>query len=278
MPSRPYSLRSAFTLIELLVVIAIIAILAAILFPVFAQAKAAAKKAVCVSNLKQIGAATMMYCGDYDDVAPFSSNMVEHPDRWDILTWNARTVISFSTYEPVVDAKGGLLQPYMKTAMINGCPVSDPILRPAGGIPADLAVGLGANKRIMPIEMIPWGLPFVPTVGMTSLGAPAETILFADSALIRQRAGGGEAFLQTQSYLEGMPGDGQADTYGVHNKLANVTWADGHVSARAVTPRPSSYWPDIQAAYKKHTIGDIMHPQYPYGHEWQAYYYRVDKP
>ena len=58
----------AFTLIELLVVIAIIAILAAILFPVFAQAKNAAKGAVCISNMKQISAATIMYVSDYDGV------------------------------------------------------------------------------------------------------------------------------------------------------------------------------------------------------------------
>ncbi|RYG48887.1 prepilin-type N-terminal cleavage/methylation domain-containing protein [bacterium] len=60
-------MKKAFTLIELLVVIAIIAILAAILFPVFAQAKAAAKQSVNVSNLKQIGLAGIMYAGDYDD-------------------------------------------------------------------------------------------------------------------------------------------------------------------------------------------------------------------
>jgi prepilin-type N-terminal cleavage/methylation domain-containing protein/prepilin-type processing-associated H-X9-DG protein len=60
--------KRAFTLIELLVVIAIIAILAAILFPVFAQAKNAAKGAVCISNMKQIAAASIMYETDYDDV------------------------------------------------------------------------------------------------------------------------------------------------------------------------------------------------------------------
>jgi len=63
-------MKRAFTLIELLVVIAIIAILAAILFPVFAQAKLAAKKTASLSNVKQVGTATMIYVNDSDDVTP----------------------------------------------------------------------------------------------------------------------------------------------------------------------------------------------------------------
>lgn len=62
--------RTAFTLIELLVVIAIIAIMAAILFPVFAQAREAAYRVACLSNLKQVGMAWSMYMGGYDDLMP----------------------------------------------------------------------------------------------------------------------------------------------------------------------------------------------------------------
>jgi prepilin-type N-terminal cleavage/methylation domain-containing protein/prepilin-type processing-associated H-X9-DG protein len=70
MPRHCSTPRRGFTLIELLVVIAIIAILAAILFPVFAQARAAARKAACVSNMKQIGLALQQYASDYDSMFP----------------------------------------------------------------------------------------------------------------------------------------------------------------------------------------------------------------
>ena len=66
----PIKKRNAFTLIELLVVIAIIAILAAILFPVFAQAREQARKTTCTSNLKQIGLGVLMYAQDYDETFP----------------------------------------------------------------------------------------------------------------------------------------------------------------------------------------------------------------
>ncbi|HRI44337.1 MAG TPA: prepilin-type N-terminal cleavage/methylation domain-containing protein [Fimbriimonadaceae bacterium] len=70
-------MKKAFTLIELLVVIAIIAILAAILFPVFAQAKSAAKKATSISNMKQFGSAVILYMGDNDDTYPRNDDCVD---------------------------------------------------------------------------------------------------------------------------------------------------------------------------------------------------------
>ena len=70
-------MKRAFTLIELLVVIAIIAILAAILFPVFAQAKASAKKSACLSNTRQLGIGLMMYMADEDDTIFFFGHAVD---------------------------------------------------------------------------------------------------------------------------------------------------------------------------------------------------------
>ncbi len=76
-------MKRAFTLIELLVVIAIIAILAAILFPVFSHAKEAAKKTACLSNMKQIGLATQMYLNDHDGKYPQVKQFSAQPDMDD---------------------------------------------------------------------------------------------------------------------------------------------------------------------------------------------------
>ncbi len=97
--------RQGFTLIELLVVIAIIAILAAILFPVFARAKAKALETQCLSNIKQIATAVLTYCSDYDQVAPmsFMGDATSSGDFYDV--WY-------------------LLRDYLKTTDILQCPVA----------------------------------------------------------------------------------------------------------------------------------------------------------
>lgn len=110
-------LRPGFTLIELLVVIAIIAILAALLFPVFARAKASAKKTACISNLRQIGDAIVMYENDYDDVFPHA---VDPSDKWAPDIWS--DFPDFQEEIPKMPLMSEALQPYVKSKEIFHCP------------------------------------------------------------------------------------------------------------------------------------------------------------
>src|SRR5437764_7841158 len=100
--------RRGFTLIELLVVIAIIAILAAILFPVFAQAREKARQTTCLSNMKQIGIATMMYIQDYDESF--------YPHRRNCVDANN----AFIPCPEYLDGGGNLIEPYLSMFKTTG--------------------------------------------------------------------------------------------------------------------------------------------------------------
>lgn len=109
--------RNAFTLIELLVVIAIIAILAAILFPVFGQAREKARQTSCLSNLRQIGLAFQMYSQDYDE---------RLPDRRDLKSALVGGYRPWAPAWPPSDPRGGwaiiVLDSYVKNTGIWSCP------------------------------------------------------------------------------------------------------------------------------------------------------------
>lgn len=94
--------RDAFTLVELLVVIAIIAVLAAILFPVFARARENGRRASCQSNLKQIGLGITQYAQDYDEQMPLSRS--GGPTTGDLISWRVQ------------------IYPYLKSTQIFACP------------------------------------------------------------------------------------------------------------------------------------------------------------
>lgn len=267
----------AFTLIELLVVIAIIAILAAILFPVFAQAKSAAKKISCLSNVKQISTASFIYNGDYDDMAPPLLINVSNGPIMDQSYWYGGFHVDFSTLSVDYRSELGLLHPYMKSQPITGCAetssnlsVQNSQLWPTPPFTVTGAehapVGYGANTHVWKSSG--------PTVSMTSIDSVSETILLADA--VRFTAAGqiliGISVSDVNPYTPG--------TYGVHNGKANVAWVDGHAKTMNVTLRPAEYYSDpaLQPVAEANHIGDIMHGSHPYGSDWENYYYRIDKP
>lgn len=173
---KSFNFRKGFTLIELLVVIAIIAILAAILFPVFAQAKLAAKGASCVSNMKQIALGAQMYAADTDDVMVLSQS------------WYAENRINGLQF-----TKGGvnfnswrtLVYPYTKNVTIYTDPTAPSIFVSAAfANNKDLAATIYGNIGINHMAMAPmyWdGTNQAPHgVSATSIAKPAETVYFTE--------------------------------------------------------------------------------------------------
>jgi len=175
--------RRAFTLIELLVVIAIIAILAAILFPVFAQAREQARRTSCLSNTKQAGLAFMMYTQDYDEMTP---------SVWENYSASPVTVWDFWQ----------LLNPYTKNTDIFFCPDYSKIGCGAaeGAIdfsPGKRCIGYGSNWGPMqsfyaanategglygPFTFTSGNTVFAQGVSLASIVAPANCYAFGDSS------------------------------------------------------------------------------------------------
>jgi prepilin-type N-terminal cleavage/methylation domain-containing protein len=172
------SVRSAFTLIELLVVIAIIAMLAAILFPVFAQAKASAKATSCVSNVKQIALAALMYPTDYDDTLVIAQSWyATDPIDGQQFTKDG---IPFNTWR-------SLLYPYTKNTQIYTDPTAQNIFQ-SPGLSTDPSLNalfygnLGINHMGMAPMYYNTATGNQSPIGLsaTSVSQPANTVYFTE--------------------------------------------------------------------------------------------------
>jgi len=240
--------RGAFTLIELLVVIAIIAILAAILFPVFAQAREKARQTACLSNEKQIGLGLMMYIQDYDEVLPYSLSNVGAG--------------SAPTY--YLQAR---LLPYMKSGPLFTCPSSlvadQPAWLPiATGAPGSYTQGVLYGDSYKANYCIMWHANdtdttrnFLPPLGLGDIQSPAGTIAFGESPTTLhelywtqlKQGGPYKALTYTDHFdqpsidpTSGFPINqktASTKNYGYltdHNGLTNFVFTDGHAKSMKV--------------------------------------------
>ncbi|MCS6949627.1 MAG: prepilin-type N-terminal cleavage/methylation domain-containing protein [Armatimonadota bacterium] len=212
--------RWGFTLIELLVVIAIIAILAAILFPVFSQARDKARSASCLSNQRQLALATLAYVQDYDEKFPQSiysmENRVLRPGSGDRV---------FLVYDAVM--------PYMKNTQILVCPSISPLdfslivqaigLRTSGVF---RYTAYAFNFGLFRSKAMPPGVfEADPTVSLGSVSEPANTTMFYDTIYRRP------SDLPVDSICLPPTGAFGWDNFPAHPRHAdgfNVNFVDGH--------------------------------------------------
>jgi len=226
--------RGGFTLIELLVVIAIIAILAAILFPVFARAREKARTASCQSNLKQLALGVLMYVQDYDERFPWAWQTLYYPDGGANYPWD----MQWST----------LVYPYVKNVQVYQCPSSNytaPYL--VNTTAGDCTSGctfvaythyrlnscfgqVGAGPGCGPGQGGVW-----PPVKQSQVGNPATVVMLFDGKDANSYANNPDG--AAAAYVGGPPWEytsynptWRAPRIGVwHNEGGNVAFADGHV-------------------------------------------------
>ncbi len=244
-------MRRGFTLIELLVVIAIIAILAAILFPVFAQAKNAAKGAVCVSNMKQFAAAAHLYLGDYDDVYFAASRYSPLEGFADQEMWIGydnnnepggayRGNVSKPAVNPI---RPGTIDPYLKSRQVAWCPnkpaASQTVLAlsafyqpfPSDYYERNPAASGGEYGPAIRTYRTVNGVADTEGASYSEVEEPAGTLLLWEHQASAPLCN----FLQKADWFESPPTDKALQDHFnlLHNGGTNTAWSDGHAKRMA---------------------------------------------
>jgi len=223
-------MRRGFTLIELLVVIAIIAILAAILFPVFAKAREKARQSSCMSNLKQISLGVLQYCQDYDERTVISTQGSGDGARW--ARGNTCSGC-FQQYEAgLADAKPGMVRyapisPYIKNTQVWYCP-SSASWQSYGYCRGGDNTAIGTLPS--PSSLVMFGDSY--RVGNATLGVAAGYSSWLTRGSIATCCASPNRSAAESTYNPHRVGD-------CHNEGANLSFWDGHVKwsrANSLTP------------------------------------------
>lgn len=213
-------MRKAFTLIELLVVIAVIAVLASILFPVFAQAKVAAKATSCLSNIRQMGNAYQLYMADYDDTLPAKFYWDNPMIRWPLY---------------VVDTYAG-------DRRIVHCPDT---ANGRGEYDADylfgLTPGFGLNSEYLNRNEVINGQTQVFGRSGTEPADPAGTVMLVESTFLNESAqpSYGYFYVLPPSQWNGsepLVWNSFGYVWPRHRGRATTVFLDGHAKALPVVP------------------------------------------
>ena len=229
--SQAVSKRKGFTLIELLVVIAIIAILAAILFPVFARARENARRASCQSNLKQIGLGILQYTQDYDEKLPYHGLFT---------TWNgtlANGTPSTSGLWP------DMIFPYVRSVQLFNCPSESTIPAYTGAYTGALHYGWNYASSIFVTQAASGITPLCSAncgvrlegAALAAVDEVATTLMITDSGNAAGTTGG-------ESYITSAGTGTQKGTGGYsgyvrdrHLETVNCLFVDGHVKAQKLS-------------------------------------------
>jgi prepilin-type N-terminal cleavage/methylation domain-containing protein/prepilin-type processing-associated H-X9-DG protein len=218
--------KQGFTLIELLVVIAIIAILAAILFPVFARARAKAQQANCLSNVKQLTLGFLMYASDFDQKFPPAGNK---------YVFTGDVAPNWHTWDEMV-------YPYVKNAQIYLCPTDPTVTGPwnggwtgggtgnYNGFPSSYAYNCNVQGWNPMTNLAQFGNGGMPT---EYYAFPAERMLISDS---------------TANWTMYWVGSSESLVSNRHNEGSNMGFNDGHAKWMAKSAVPVFAWPGVNAA------------------------------